>query len=221
MQFIAKRKTFYFLSGIFFFLSLSAFLFVPKNFGIDMTGGLQIEYTSASPISPEQLSNVRADILNNYVLDWRKDVITDVLAYMLNADVVRLEIGLLQEKNVVELQKITSHIRETIPTFFAQHTINVSESSFVSVGQSFGKFVLDRAYLTVTICLFVIVFYLMYAFRHSIEGTSSFTFGAITLATLAHDIIIASGIYILLGTLFPILKVDTFFCDSTSHYFGI
>lgn len=105
---------------------------------------------------------------------------------------------MIAEKDVKKSQNRVDNIRHTLPEFFKKHDVVVSEVSFVSVGQSFGKFVIDRAYLTLTMCLIAIVVYLMYAFRQSIEGTSSFTFGAITLVTLLHDIIIAPGIFIVL-----------------------
>lgn len=60
----------------------------------------------------------------------------------------------------------------------------------------------------------------MYAFRKSIEGTSSFTFGAITLITLFHDIVVAAGIYIALGVVLPELKVDTFFVTAILTILG-
>jgi preprotein translocase subunit SecF len=52
---------------------------------------------------------------------------------------------------------------------FEKYNVNVVESSFISVGQSFGQFVLDRAYLTLIICCIGIALYVMFAFRKSIE----------------------------------------------------
>lgn len=116
----------------------------------------------------------------------------------MNNNSLRVDIGLNEEKDVRKSQKRTEDMRVALPTFFQKHDVSVSESVFVSVGKSFGKFVIDRAYITLTICLIAIALYLMYAFRQSIAGTSSFTFGAITLVTLLHDIIIAPGIFIVL-----------------------
>lgn len=79
---------------------------------------------------------------------------------------------------------------------------------------------IDRAYLTLIVCFVAIALYLMYAFRSSIEGTSSFTFGIITLITLSHDVIVAAGIFMLLGIMFPILKVDTFFVTAVLTTLG-
>jgi len=127
---------------------------------------------------------------------------------------------LLDEPDVKIAQQRVDDIRKSFPVFFQKHDITVSELSFVSVGQSFGKFVIDRAYLTLTMCFVVIALYLMYAFRKSIEGTSSFAFGAVTLATLLHDVMIAPGIFILLGLIFPVLKVDTFFVTAILTILG-
>lgn len=213
MRFIANRKKFYVVSWIGFLISFLVFFFVPKNYGIDMTGGLQIEYNASKPVEAAKLSEIREDILKNYIFD-AQSVISDLLVYTVDTTSIRMDVGLTQEWDVKKSQKRAEEIRRSLPTFFAKYNVEVTESSFVSVGQSFGKFVIDRAYLTLTMCLIAIAVYLMYAFRQSIEGTSSFTFGAITLVTLLHDIIIAPGIFILLWLFFPELKVDTFFVTA-------
>lgn len=178
-----------------------------------MTGGLQIGYTLSAPVSPLKLEEIREDIVKNYIFD-SEAVISDLLLYTVNTSAVRMDIGLISEKDVAKSQKRVDDIRRVLPGFFTKHGVTVSESSFISVGQSFGQFVIDRAYLTLTVCLIAIAAYLMYAFRQSIEGTSSFTFWAVTLVTLLHDIIIAPGIFILLWLIFPELKIDTFFVTA-------
>lgn len=213
MRFIANRKKFYLISGIGFLISFLVFFFVPKNYGIDMTGGLQVEYAISAPVESEKLDEVREDVLKNYLFET-KPVVSDLLVYTVDNTSLRIDVGLTAESDVQKAQKRTEDIRGALPKFFQKRDITVTESSFISVGQSFGKFVIDRAYLTLTMCLIAIALYLMYAFRQSIEGTSSFTFGAITLITLLHDIIIAPGIFIILGLFFPELKVDTFFVTA-------
>ena len=175
MRFIANRKKFYLVSGTLFLLSFLVFFFVPKNYGIDMTGGLQIGYTLSAPVTPDKLGEIREDIVKNYTFD-SEVVISDLLLYTVNTSAVRMDIGLTPEKDVAKSQKRVDDIRRALPAFFTKHGATVSESSFISVGQSFGQFVIDRAYLTLTVCLIAIALYLMYAFRQSIEGTSSFTF---------------------------------------------
>lgn len=197
MRFIANRKKFYMISGIFFLFSFLVFFLVPKNYGIDMTGGLQIEYTVDAPVESQKLAEIRESVLTNYTFEGAK-IISDILIYTVNINSVRIDIGLAPEEDVIRSQKRADDLRKSIPGYFQKQGIVVRESTFVSVGQSFGKFVLDRAYLTLTMCLIAIALYLMHAFRKSIEGTSSITFGAITLVTLLHDVIVAPAIFIFL-----------------------
>lgn len=213
MRFISTRKRFYTLSAFLFVFSFAVFFFVPKNYGIDMTGGLQIEYTTSAPVSASVMEELREDLLTHYSFESEKPL-TDILIYTVNTDSIRMDIGLTSLDQADRAQDRTADIRAAIPTYFRKHGVDVTESKFISVGQSFGKFVIDRAYLTITVCLIAIALYLMYAFRQSIEGTSSMTFGVITLVTLFHDIIIAPGIFIFLGLFFPELKVDTFFVTA-------
>ncbi len=184
-----------------------------------MTGGLQIEYSTDVAIEEEVLNEVKSELMEKYRFEWQS-AITDVLMYAVNNDSIRMDIGLTTIDEVTIAQKRTVDIRAAIPEYFKKHDIIVTESKFISVGQSFWKFVIDRAYLTLTMCLISIALYLMFAFRQSIEGTSSFTFWAITLVTLLHDIIMAPGIFIFLGLFFPELKIDTFFVTAILTILG-
>jgi preprotein translocase SecF subunit len=219
MQFIASRKKFYTLASTLIALSIFAFLFLPKNLGIDMTWGLQIEYSVWSPVEAQRLDAIRENILQKYTFEDKK-ILSDVLVYSINTTSIRTDIGLVSEENVIKAAERIENLRQQIPVFFKESDVEVTESSFVSVGQSFGDFVLDRAYLNLIVCFVGIAVYLMFAFRKSIEGTSSFAFGAITLITLLHDIIVASGIYIALWLIFPGLKVDAFFVTAILTILG-
>jgi preprotein translocase SecF subunit len=219
MQFISSRKKFYILAWILSLLSIFIFFFVPKNLGIDMTGGLQISYDVSELVDVAKLDLIRSDIQETYTFDWEK-ILSDVLIYNINDSAIRVDMGLMKETDVVKSAKRIEDLREKIPSFFQEKDISVSESSFVSVGQSFGDFVLKRAYLNLVVCFMGIAIYLMFAFRKSIEGTSSFAFWAITLITLLHDVIVAAGMYILLGLIFPTLKVDAFFVTAILTILG-
>ncbi len=219
MRFIANRKKFYIFSGVTTILSVLVFFMVSPNLGIDMTWGLQIEYSAQSPVTQEKLSEVRADIVKNYRYG-KDDIFSDVMVYTADNSSIRADIGLKTESDTVRATAKSNDIRARLPDFFKKHDIVVTESSFMSVGKSFWDFVLNRAYLNLVICLFAIALYLMYAFRKSIEWTSSFTFWAITLITLFHDVIVAAGIYIAVGIFLPELKVDTFFVTAILTILG-
>lgn len=91
MRFIANRKKFYLLSGILFLFSFLVFFFVPKNYGIDMTGGLQIGYSVPQTVNAQKLEEIRSDIINNYLFD-SSSVISDLLIYTVNTNSIRMDI---------------------------------------------------------------------------------------------------------------------------------
>lgn len=214
-----NRKLFYSISSVAVVLSLLVFLFVPKNYGIDMTGGLQVEYAVDSMPTEEILSLIKEEIINTYLFEGKK-VLSDVAIYPVNGNAVRADIGLNIESDKVKSKERTADARIQIPSFFKKNNVVVTESSFIAVWQSFGKFVLDRAYITLIMCAFGIALYVMFAFRKSIEWLSSFAFGGVTLLSLTHDILVASGVYMLLSLVFPFLKIDTFFVTAILTILG-
>lgn len=220
MHFLNNRKTFYTISGTFILFSFVVFFFAPKNFGIDMTGGLQIEYTTAGTMPSEtQLATIKEEILKEYTFEG-KSVLSEVNVYPVNVNFIRADIGLNAEADKAQAEKRTADVRSKIPEIFTKNDVQVTEASFISVGQSFGKFVLDRAILTLIVCCVGIALYVMFAFRKSIEGMPSSVFGGITLVTLLHDVTIAPAIYLLLSIPFPFLKIDTFFVTAILTILG-
>jgi preprotein translocase subunit SecF len=93
MHFINQRKIFYTISGTALVLSVFIFLFVPKNFGIDMTGGVQVEYSVSEMPTEEKLAEVKKDIMDTYLFEGKK-VLSDVNIYPVNTSSVRADIGL-------------------------------------------------------------------------------------------------------------------------------
>ncbi len=69
MHFINHRKIFYTISSTLILFSVVAFFFLPKNFGIDMTGGLQIEYTSPTMPNEAKLAAVKKEIVETYIFE--------------------------------------------------------------------------------------------------------------------------------------------------------
>lgn len=136
MQFIANRKKFYIFSGITTVLSFLVFFLVHPNLGIDMTGGLQIEYSTQSSITPTQINEIKEDITKNYMFEG-KQIISDVMIYTTNTSAVRVDIGLEEESDTKIATAQSDDIRTRMPDFFKKSDIVVSESSFVSVGKSF------------------------------------------------------------------------------------
>ena len=98
-------------------LSIATFFFVPKNLGIDMTGGLQIEYSVPQAIDSQKLDIIREEILQDYSFENKK-IISDLLLYSVNGNSIRTDIGLASEKDVLKASQRTEDLRAKIPSYF-------------------------------------------------------------------------------------------------------
>jgi preprotein translocase subunit SecF len=83
-SFVKNRYTFYAIALILLVLSLLSPFFTRLNMGIDMTGGIQIEYNVASGDIDAIMERTRATIIDTArekLADTEKGIITDTLVY--------------------------------------------------------------------------------------------------------------------------------------------
>ena len=95
-----------------------------------------------------------------------------------------------------------------------------ADTRYVNIGASFGEYIKKTAYVTLALVILSISLYIAWAFRGTIEGYTSFSFGFVTAVSLAHDVIIAFGLYVLTSYFFPEFKVDTFFITAMLTVLG-
>lgn len=68
--------------------------------------------------------------------------------------------------------------------------------------------------------MILIALYLTYAFWSVGEHSSRLSYAFVTIVTLMHDVIVSLGIFILLGYVFPILKVESYFVAAVLTIIG-
>jgi len=76
---------------------------------------------------------------------------------------------------------------------------NVTELRFDSIGPSLGKELQRKAFYAIVIVLLAIIAYIAYAFRKVSQPVKSWKYGLAAIIALAHDILIVTGIYTILG----------------------
>ncbi len=67
----------------------------------------------------------------------------------------------------------------------------ISQSKYINIGASFGQYIKNSGFLTLTIAIIAISLYIMYAFSGSIAGMASWPFAVVTGVSLVHDVIVA------------------------------
>lgn len=232
-SFTKHRFKFYIVAVVLLALSLLSPLLVPRmNMGIDITGGIQVEYAvtggSVDTIIAEKdaiIQNVRA------ALDAEsREIISDTPMYgVTGTDHFIVEAGIDEsglsskttEERSIAVEKAKSSFVTALEQEFAKKTDQtITQARYINIGASFGAYIKQSGYLTLTLAIIAIAIYIQYAFRGSIAGMASWPFAVVTGASLFHDVIIAFGLYVLTGVFFPEFKIDTFFITAMLTILG-
>lgn len=206
--------------------SLLSPFFTRLNLGIDMTGGIQVEYSVSGWSVDAIIENTRTSVLEAAratLTDDAKKVITDAFVYRVSGtDKFVVEAGINEEGiplDVVESAK-TAFVTALDTEYKKITDAEVTQSKYVNIGASFGSYIKKSGFLTLGITIIAISVYIMYAFSGSIAGMSSWPFALVTGASLAHDVIVAFGLYVLTSFFFPEFKIDTFFLTAMLTILG-
>lgn len=221
ISFIQKRSVFYIIAGILVLISILAPSVFKLNLGIDMTGGTQAEYSvqSGSIDDMVTLAKTTSEELKKSITHSGKTVVNEVLVYKIsgqNSFVV--EAGFSQADNMTDadLEKIKTQFKDAISTKLSTAHLD----RYVNIGEAFGTYIKQTAYLTLALVILMISIYIAYAFRGSIEDMASWPFAVVTGVSLIHDVVIAFGLYVITSFFFPEFKIDTFFITAMLTVLG-
>ncbi len=75
----------------------------------------------------------------------------------------------------------------------------MEEVSFTSVGPSIGKELETKATVAIIVVSIVMILFIAYTFRAVAKPVSSWKYGFVAIVTLIHDVVLATGMFVLLG----------------------
>ena len=195
---VRYRKIFYAFSLILVAVSIAAMFIWGFNLGIDFKGGsvLEVAYTTARPSLDEakaSLSTVEVEAIlsSNYSL---------------------LPIGdlgfILRTKDITPAQKTV------IENALSQNgKYALEEKQFDSIGPVLGKEAKSKAIISILLVLLAIVLFIAFAFRKVSKPISSWVYGLVAIVALVHDVIIPTGVFVILGH-FKNFEIDTLFVTA-------
>ncbi|HEU5489339.1 MAG TPA: protein translocase subunit SecD [Gaiellaceae bacterium] len=173
-DYIGRRRIWFSISGAACLIAVVAIAAIGLNFGIDFEGGTQLTFRTPQPTSLEQVRQEAADIGQaNAVIQGRGES-TDGRYTNFS---VRTESLTTAEQNELQ-QGLTTAVDAT--AFGAK---NVSES--------FGRQIANNALLAIFVSLLLMAAYISFRFQ--------WKYSVGVLVALAHDLLIAIGIYALTG----------------------
>jgi preprotein translocase subunit SecF len=191
-MFIVNNKTFFFwLSGILVLLSVGSIAIFGLKYGIEFTGGtlVEVEYPEGRPSIDEVKSHLDK-------LEWHG---TLVQATGEKGVIVRTQA--LKEK---EHEKLVAALSN-------DGVYKVEEKRLDSVGPIVGEELKSKAGWAIVIVILAIVLYIAFAFRHVSQPVSSWVYGFVAVVALVHDVLIPTGVYVVLSHYFLNVQIDVLF----------
>lgn len=195
IQVISHRKIWYTISGLLVLVSLIAVGVWRLNLGIDFTGGSLVElaFTNTRPTANALKERVEA------------------------LGATRVLVQPAGERNaIIRTSLMTSEVRTAIANEFSG---SAREDRFESIGPTIGQELARKTIIGVVLALVLIVAYVGWMFRHAGRDVSSFAYGAVTLISMAHTVIIPTGVFAVLGA-FMGVEIDAPFIAALLTILG-
>lgn len=170
---ITYRKIFYAISALLIGFSIFAISFWGLNFGIDFTGGSILETTF---VQPTDIKPVLANLGHGQAVVRE----TDGNGYLIRT----------HNMTEPERQELTNAI-----TQLGGEIIRLD-----SVGPILGQELQKKAVWSIILVVLAILIFITYTFRHVSEPVASWKYGLVAIVALAHDVLIPTGVFALLGS---------------------
>ncbi len=198
MWVVNNRKIFYITSLILIVGSFVAFGIWGLKPGIDFTGGtlVEVSYPTGRP-DQSAISSLLSPIDPSASIRPAGD----------DEYIVRMR-EINQEEKIVVMDALSLH-----------GTNQTVEKNFDSIGPVLGVEALRKALVSIFLVLIAIVLFITFAFRKVSEPVSSWKYGLVAIIALAHDVIIPTGVFALLGH-FAGYEVDTLFVTALLEVLG-
>jgi len=205
---IRLRNFFISLSFALVAISLALLLIKGLNLGIDFKGGAVLEVNYSE--------NIEVDTVNAAL----KPLSFSASAQPFNDTgyIVRTE-ALSEEQR----KSMVATLKSVAPSSGLEEVTDFEVIRFNSIGPSIGRELSQKAILALIVVMIAIILYVAYAFRNIADnvkvkksGLTSWHFGFSAVIALLHDVLIPTGIFVLLA-----LQVDSLFVVGLLSILGL
>ena len=211
MHIIKHRNLYFILPAVLVALSFLSILVFGLTAGVDLKGGalLEVSYLPALPAQAGQAG------------EGGRPPIEEVRqrASALPLGEVRVqptgETGL-----IIRSRDVTVGEKDALLQALSFDTFLAKEERFTSIGPTIGKELRSKAWIAIVLVSLSTVLYIAFVFRHVSKPVASWKYGAISIVTLLHDIVIPTGMFAVLGRLFG-AEVDSLFIVALLTILGI
>lgn len=195
---IKSRKIWYIVSIASIVVAVFAIIFFGLRVGVDYTGGTILDIKSSNT----DFVNIAEDKLT-------EQGITSFQIKPSGNELFTIKTKALSNE---EKNKLVASIQSVAP--------DAAESSFDSIGPTVGKDLTNKSILAVIVASLAIILFISFSFRRIPKPLSSWKFGVLAVAALAHDLLIVTGFVAILGHFFIWMEVDALFITALLTIMG-
>ena len=185
MNITKNRQTWFTISIGLVAASILAILFLGFRLGLDFIGGARWDLTFDEPTTKTEVSTF---------FD-QQSVLTKDVQIQTTGDENRYLIT-IQDLDDKSIQAIKADMTSQVGAYEEAAYRKVD----ATIGQSFKK----KAFYAIIAALIGIILFVAFAFRKIPESINPWRFGGVAILALFHDIIIVTGIFVLLGFFFQV-----------------
>lgn len=228
IKFIQKSKVWFLLSGTIVTASILAMAIFGLNLGLDFKGGTLLEFKFSEAVSSETLTGAFKEIEEEINTDNTDtaDTVTESGGITLSedqsatVDLTKIQIT-PSDKNsyIVKTKYLTSEQHESIIEKMQEKLPDFTEPRFTTIGPTIGKTLLHKAIIAIIFAVIMMIIYIALAFRKIPKEVSPWRFGVSAIVALIHDVLIVTGVFVILGQ-FLNVEIDTLFITAMLTVFG-
>ena len=205
---IKNKKIFLSISTILVGLSIFSIAYFGLNFGIDFKGGAitEIAYLENETVHEiPSLENLKLELgelgLGNFTIQETFNQTENELGGI-----------------ILRTRDLTEPERKAVFSILNQkETYQIEEKRYNSIGPAIGEELKGKALWAILVVVLAIILFVAFAFRKVTEvaksenKVSSWKYGFAAIIALIHDILIPTGIYAFLGSMFIDYQINTIF----------
>ncbi len=199
MFIIKYRNIFFAISSVLVIASIVFMSVWGLNLGIDFTGGSIVEVTYKNERPDIEL--VRAEIAKEGIEGVSVRPTGDK-GYT------------IRSKQIDEAKK-----ESLISKISFGKTEDLTVERFNSIGPVAGKELQRKSFYAIIVVIIAILFFIVFAFRKVSKPVSSWKYGLATIIALVHDVIVPTGIFVVLGRYFG-MEIDLLFVAALLSIMG-
>ena len=182
-DYMAKRRTWFAISGAIILISAVSLGVRGLNFGIDFKGGVQISFTTPQPVSLADVRQETKSITNT------NDAVVQGRGAHTGAENYKSFQIRLKKLGTVSSQGQPSEQDQL--TNGLQSKLGASQPNITNVSSSFGRQIARSAILAIFVSLLLITIYIWFRFDRK--------YAVPVIVAMLHDVIITVGVYSLTG----------------------